>query len=439
MADDILDAAQKAINDASKTGATAPAPVEPPAVPPPIPPVPPPPMPAQTPTVPTEPLDTEKQQMINELLKDKAAMPSPIVPPAATQPTPSGGTPPTNKPKKKNIALVMVGLFLFLGTLAAGAYFVAKPDSLADIRNEAAAPKNPDKVNLSGAQLEKYNTCREDSGRAKCAAKYGAKPLEVDVPDSWDPNNQCPGGSYPCGNGTKSFCSTDSQKTCIQQMQEKGWTTNIGNVRCVQIKNEATGLLEWSADPAAGYTKEVYLQVNKQCFDNQGSFTALGTEKYICKEGVMGGEIVYTGGECTARNGKKFTGNLNCICGTVQVDTSKGHESYSGTCGCDKEPNTVVEIPTPTPTGIAPICLNIKVYKGGVQVSPATLLPGDAVVFAVKGNLTPTKARFRINGGAFTETTTKNASDEFTLNFTVPDGVPSFVIEAEVFTNGAFH
>jgi len=97
--------------------------------------------------------------------------------------------------------------------------------------------------------------------------------------------------------------------------------------------------------------------------------------------------------------------------------------------------------PTPTPTtGNTPVCQNIKIYKNGTQVSDLTTLrAGDEVVLAVKGNLSPTKAHFRVNGGAWTETTTKNASNEFTLNYTIADGVTDFVIEGEVFTNGAWH
>ncbi len=95
--------------------------------------------------------------------------------------------------------------------------------------------------------------------------------------------------------------------------------------------------------------------------------------------------------------------------------------------------------PTATPTtGTAPVCQNIKIYKGGVQVTPSTLRAGDDVVLAVKGNLAPTKAHFRVNGGAWTQTTTKNAANEFTLSYTIPAGVIDFVIEGEVFTNGAW-
>ena len=79
-------------------------------------------------------------------------------------------------------------------------------------------------------------------------------------------------------------------------------------------------------------------------------------------------------------------------------------------------------------------------YKGTTLVTDfKTLKAGDEVTLAVKGNLTPTKAHFRVNGGTWNETTTKNASSEFTWNYTIPTGVTEFVIEGEVYTNGAWH
>jgi len=100
--------------------------------------------------------------------------------------------------------------------------------------------------------------------------------------------------------------------------------------------------------------------------------------------------------------------------------------------------DTVVNTPTPT-TGVTPVCQNIKLYKNDVQVTDLTTLnTGDDVVLAVKGSLSPTKAHFRINGGAWTETTAANNNSEFTLSYTIPSGITDFVIEGEVYTNGAW-
>ena len=92
---------------------------------------------------------------------------------------------------------------------------------------------------------------------------------------------------------------------------------------------------------------------------------------------------------------------------------------------------------TETPPPPAPQCLSIKVYKGTQIVVPATLQVGDQVEIAVAGGVA-TKARVRINGGSWTETTTKNTAGEFTVDWTVPANTTNVSMEAEIFVNGAW-
>ena len=215
------------------------------------------------------------------------------------------------------------------------------------------------------------------------------------------------------------------------------------------------------ADPAMNYSpistgpnavgvvdgKSILTQVTEQCKKQMavGGFATEGTtKKYICKVGTVG--------QCTENNGKVFTGSLGCFCGTVQIDTNTGHESYTSTCGCNKEEKeelASVSLPTPTPDTTSPICTNIKVYKGTVQVTPSTLLAGDAVTIAVVGTGNPTQARFRVNGAQITGdtdadpnwtiSTTKNTSGEYFVSYTIPTGVTSFLFEGETFAAGAWH
>ncbi|MBI5018984.1 hypothetical protein HZB58_01800 [Candidatus Gottesmanbacteria bacterium] len=134
-------------------------------------------------------------------------------------------------------------------------------------------------------------------------------------------------------------------------------------------------------------------------------------------------------------------GKTCCVRGYVCASVGNGCVPGGGGGGDDDNGDDDDTTATPTPTtGITPVCQNIKLYKDGVQVTDLTTLrPGDEVVLAVKGNLNPTKAHFRVNGGAWNETTTKNGSNEFTWGYTIIDGVTDFVIEGEVFTNGAWH
>lgn len=389
MPDDILDAAQKAINDAAKTGgAPGAVPTPPPASmtekpaetsvpampaePPPISPTTTANVPVATPVIPqptvastpaapvvsapaeptvtvpppvvppiaAEPLDATKQQMVNELLGGAPA--APTASPAPTAPAPSvsgGGSIPPKKKSTKGVLLALVATLLL--TLPIGVYFISQRDNnLADIRNKAATPAPyPTECTTENAVTDPQGTC---SPGFVCHALMG-----------------------DAAHGTRCEPADSLMGSCERQGRE--WCTNMH-----------------------GFS---------------GTCCLPGYSCHPTKPGCWGG--------------------------TEPTRRPPGNP--------DPTPTTPIGRNTPTPTSIAPICVNIKIYKGGTQVSPSTLRPGDNVVLAVKGNLTPTKARFRINGGAFEETTTKNASDEFTLNYTVPDGVPSFVIEAEVFTNGAFH
>ncbi len=338
MPDDILDAAQKAINEAA-TGAKPPEPVPPapslPIEPQPTPvttdqppqatvtqpespkkeevsasPLPPPPPPDPS-------LDATKQAMMNELLGSSTV--APVAQPSHTAP-PSHSSGNIAQKKKPRTGIILAAIALLLLTVPIAVYFVSQNGPVAELRSRAGW----DTV---------YQGCTL---------------------------NSCPSGyTCHCQNGnacTYTWCEAGIEESCRRQGRE--YCTN-------------------------GYN---------------------GNAKTCCLPGYH--------------------------CGT---DQNPGCFREGG----DDNGDDTVQ-PTATPPTV-PVCQNIKAYKGGTQVTPSTLLPGDVVTLAVKGNLAPTKARFRINGGAWQETTTKNASNEFTLSYTIPDGVPDFVIEGEVFTDGAWH
>ncbi len=227
--------------------------------------------------------------------------------------------------------------------------------------------------------------------------------------------------SIDSNNKSYAFCMNNdgSQGNCNNRAIELGYTIQIGIVKCV--KNDA-GI--WIPDPAMNYDNfiggvgninengqgvTVYQQVEKQCYDQQGSFTTQGTESYICKEGVVGeGGVVYSGGQCGAKNGKKFAGNLGCFCGTVQVDTSTGHTSYSSTCGCDKESSTTTTTVQTTASSMA--CT-------GITRAPTTEpVIGDKLTFTCSGTVSPATAtlsykfRYSVNNGIYSALTNKTAT-----------------------------
>jgi hypothetical protein len=208
------------------------------------------------------------------------------------------------------------------------------------------------------------------------------------------------------------FCNT-SGKGCNQAAIDKGYTIQIGIVKCRCLsKDPKTGQctggygIDETGTTYANSSQAVKNEVDAQCKAQK-----MGTGAYICREGVKG----YSGNAaCTNLNGVPFTGNLGCFCGTVQVDTGTGHTSYSSTCGCNEETPPPSAPPSPSPSPSAPVMACI-----GITRNPATgaIGIGDTVTVTCNGSVTPPTAgtlsykfRYSINNGAFTTLTNKTAT-----------------------------
>lgn len=91
---------------------------------------------------------------------------------------------------------------------------------------------------------------------------------------------------------------------------------------------------------------------------------------------------------------------------------------------------------------VAGQCMAIKFYKGTTLLdanSLKALKPGDVITIAVKGSNNPAKARFRINGSAWAETTKKNSQGEYvTENYTIPQDTVNFTFAAEVYVDNTW-
>jgi len=107
---------------------------------------------------------------------------------------------------------------------------------------------------------------------------------------------------------------------------------------------------------------------------------------------------------------------------------------------------TPTRVPSPTPT-LTPSptpfpevsCLWIKAYNTNWQELTSNQLSnlkaGDVIYFAVAGSGPEPfdRARFRINGGAWQETTNRRPeTQEFYISYTIPSGVFNFTVEAEI-------
>lgn len=226
-------------------------------------------------------------------------------------------------------------------------------------------------------------------------------------------------GTDTQGQSFKICVPRGTSKACYQHAIDAGYTMSIGafNGTCVQsgdswvlVGTDQVALVPYNNNPAYLVDGQTPLErANALCAAGKGTIN-FGTAKYICKEGVKGeGDVVYTGGACTALNGKPFTGNqLGCFCGTVQVDTGTGHTSYSSTCGCDKTPK---ESNPPT------ITTNPTMACTGLTQAPAAPKVGDKVTFTCTGTITPSTAgtlsykfRYSINSAATVAMANKTAT-----------------------------
>ena len=369
MPDDILDAAQKAINDAA--GQSTPA-------------VPPPPAPAAN-----EP--TQADKIVDSLLSSPS-----VSAPAGEQPSTINNQPTTNtappqepvKPKKKSLGPLLAALLLLVTAIPLGVRFASQQQSLNEIRSRATAPT-----------CVSPNTCVPSL--AECRDAGGTQVSKT-----------CNGNWKCCNIPTTPAPSTSSD-----------WGGGDGNI---------------PQQPSC-----VLPPINTVC-SNTGKPFKGQCAIYHCPQGCGGGDP----NKCDENDPGVWISHAPCTtkltageCG--QIDIVDENLTY-----CDT-PNycTVPQIRCNNCGGgggggtpETPQCNLIKLYKDGAVVTDySTLKAGDAVQIAVAGGLA-TKARIRMNGAAFEETSTKNASGEYTKDLTIPEGVTSFTFEAEIFgTDGNWH
>jgi hypothetical protein len=105
--------------------------------------------------------------------------------------------------------------------------------------------------------------------------------------------------------------------------------------------------------------------------------------------------------------------------------------------------NTPTPTPSITPTvppHISAACTNILAYDNQwnllSRLALEQLKPGEVVKFTVAGTATQgvfNKARFKINNGSYGETNQKKpGTEEFYIDYTIPEGVTSFSINAQL-------
>jgi hypothetical protein len=142
-----------------------------------------------------------------------------------------------------------------------------------------------------------------------------------------------------------------------------------------------------------------------------------------------------------AKVGQTYSAN-DPSCGTIQVDVgckSTGN-TWGGVAFVSKAASKACTPTTTPPPGATAQCLNIRAYDTEWNEIPASILPslkaGDKVRFAVAGTASSgsfDKAKFKINGVERAEVATKKpSSQEFYDEYTIPEGVTTFTINAQI-------
>lgn len=332
-----------------------------------------------------------------------------VIPPAPVPEAP--------KPKAKSkVMMVVLGIFAMLGVLGAGGYYayqqfgapkdveIAAIETIA--RNESEC-----KGCYQGRKLH-WNP-KQNNGSGACVLGDACRPVDEPNINSGETACESTGNGYVwCAStdarGVKyAFCNT-SGKGCNQAAIDKGYTIPIGDFSGECICDDSTCKLTGvSAAKYAPYDNANYTdangktpldKANELCAKGNGTID-FGTAKYICEVGKKG----YTGGACTELNGEVFTGNqLGCFCGTVQVDTGTGHQSYTSTCGCDKDK-------TPPPSAKQSASPNAPTMScTGITKTPETTpVIGTKLTFTCAGAVVPASAgtlsykfRYMKDGGA---------------------------------------
>jgi len=369
--------------------------------------------------------------------------------------------PPTNevvadKPKQSKLGLV-IGLVLVImsglgiaGYYAYSKYGQPKPNQVAGVLADKT------QATCNGCFNGGWMVWRNGECRITGICNSGVPGKDTENPNvntTLDSQSTCEGagkGYVWCASvdsvgRSYAFCNTKGIG-CNQAASEEGYTIIVGSVKCIQVgvewKGDHENIRYYWADSA--HSDPTKLQAAKDAVDanckNQMSKGGFGNGKYICREGVKGEDgVVYSGGPCTALNGKLFTGNLSCFCGTIQEDTGSGHNSYTSTCGCKQDTpthkacNLTTKVCETVNGAGADTCTTdancvtttpTLACTGLTQTPATTPVIGDKVTFTCAGSITPAgaaslsyKFRYSLNDGADQLLANKTATTaELTIN-----------------------
>ena len=460
-----------------------------------LPPLPPPPLEIPKKENPFVGMVTEKvatpplAEPMNNVSQPKDEKPNPV--------TPTSSPSISHKSKRSPIGALLTVFLLLAVTVPLSVYYLSQKESVAEIRNKAAAPEcsgysfddeTDGKCDNAGACRIYSECCAPGKSRIVKATCLINGQEQFDITSSCDDAganvSACGVATNPgpvengCKPGEFFWAEPDGDNAChdISAPRNPGGASGtctkkegcnipegggcLKGFKCTKDELTPQGFClnnEFTAEENSSYQDEadeqcVYVQVDaynqKQC------------DAGINKSTPHKGAIMYkpNNPNCSPTDAKGGggggQGGGKDICGKICFKPGDKGKPNDKKCGAPESGLTCEPIkknkpkgkhqcwsdscndkPTPTPTDepIA-VCKDIKIYKDGKVINPKTLDAGDEIVIAVVG-VKATKARIKINKGEFTETKKKNKKGEFILSYTIPADIEKFSIQAEVFRN----
>ncbi len=336
-----------------------------------------------------------------------------------------------------------------------GWYSAQQPQNQGAVANqpELSNANNDVDPNTPGLQLRDQNT----------GALYNITDASTgQVVDSAAGNNNLAAVPVGVGSGSTPATTSGGGQICFPGTFNNA-ATDV-EVKCDTACGQFGGYLCNSSGTAflAGCSENLHacgaqpLAVECNCLSHTGVCAKSGT---TCTDRGYGSNVTcdLTTNRCVGPTGRYFDGcggPSNCNNCYVNPDGSRDCSVYESTsCGqkteCKQQTASPVPSTTTTTTQQAPPpgggptaqCLNIKAYDTSwVQLTAqqlSALSTGSVVRFASKGSATSgnfDRARFTVNGVLRPEVTTANPSDpqEFYDQYTIPAGITSFSIGAEI-------
>ena len=340
----------------------------------------------------------------------------PNIPPVITT-SDTGG----KKPVSKKMIATILGVLVLVGGIGAGVILVQNQQ---DIREEAASATCAGGVAIGDYACSSATTCvkctqteRYDyptfvtADRSNCTGELCYQ--EIDDPECVT-NEDCDTGETCNANGNCVSATSCTSSSSVTRTNDAGGN-NATEFKVTQAQLDACH----AACPSA------YLVVYRYECDRITNLSG------GCNDN---GVLV----KSHAQPGDKWTIN-NIICGSVQMDVgcfdlSRAYGSLAFASYKDDQPCD----PKPSVPGISCSCLNIKAFddEWNAITNLSSLVVGDVVRFTVAGTATSgsiDKARFTINESLGAEITAKRpGTDEFFVEYTIPEEVSSFTINAEL-------